>query len=88
MSVCIFTLSGCSHCNKLKKRLDSENIKFIEYDSDENESLIDQIVKQMGEINYPTIFIRRKSSSEGIILIPGVNVDDEDEMIEKIKKNM
>ena len=42
----------------------------------------------MGEINYPTIFIKRKNSNDGVILIPGVNVDDEDEMIEKIKKNM
>jgi|TARA_B100001093_G_scaffold504910_1_gene561390 glutaredoxin len=88
MSVCIFTLSNCSHCNKLKKRLEIENIKFIEYDSDEYIPLIDQITKQMGEINYPTIFIKRKNSNDGVILIPGVNVDDEDEMIEKIKKNM
>jgi glutaredoxin len=88
MSVCVFTLSGCSHCTKLKKRLKSENIKFEEFNSDKHELLIEQIENQMGEINYPTVFIRRHDSTEGIILIPGINVDDEDEMIQKIRKNI
>ena len=86
--VCVFTLKGCSHCENLKRRLNKENIKHVEYDVDEHSFLWDQIIKQTKMDTLPTVFFKNKGKSNGFLLMPGLNVDNEDHFIEQILHNI
>ena len=86
--VCVFTLKGCSHCENLKERLSKENIQYEEYDIDEHSFLWGQIIEQTKMDTLPTVFFRNEEKRKGILLMPGLNVDDEDHFIEQILHNI
>lgn len=86
--VCVFTLNGCSHCESLKTRLNDHNVTYEEYDVDDHPFLWSQIVEQVNMDNLPTVFFKRKEKSKGVLLMPGLNVDDEDHFIDQILSNI
>ncbi len=73
---------------KTKEILKKENLSYQEYDVDDNEYLWDQIVNQIGDENLPTVFIRNENESSGVLLMPDINVESQEEMLEKIKENI
>ena len=86
--VCVFTLKGCSHCENLKDRLSKENVQYEEYDIDEHSFLWGQIIEQTKMDTVPTVFFRNEEKRKGVLLMPGLNVDDEDHFIEQILHNI
>lgn len=81
-------MRGCQYCNDFREILKKENLSYQEYDVDENKYLWDQIVNQIGDENLPTVFIRNENESLGVLLMPDVNVESHEEMLEKIKESI
>lgn len=86
--VCVFTLKGCSHCESLKKKLFDNKIQYEEYDVDEHFFLWGQITEQTKMDTLPTVFFKNEGKRKGILLMPGLNVDDEDHFIKEILRNI
>ena len=87
-TICVFTMRGCSYCDEFKEILKKENLGYQEYDVDDNQYLWGQVVNQVGEENLPTVFIRNEKDSLGVLLMPDINVESQEEMLEKIKENI
>ena len=86
--IIIFTLNGCEHCNSLKKRLNDMNISYQEIEINENRLIWDQVVAQTGYNFLPTIFIKALETDTGQVFIPTVDFNDEDGIVEIIKKHI
>lgn len=85
-TIVVFTLNGCGHCSSLKKRLTDISIPYSELEINQNRNIWDQVVSQTG-LNYlPTVFIRQEGTEVGPIYIPGRDFQDEDEIVEILKK--
>lgn len=84
--VVVFTLDGCVHCTNLKKRLNEENIEFLEIEITENPEIWGQVYKQTKNDYLPTVFVKNENSNSGPIFIPTVDFNDEDELIKKLKQ--
>ena len=88
ITVCVFTMNGCPHCKQLKERLRKEGIEFVEYPIEDHQVLWLQIVGQLKEELLPTVFLKNDQNSSGIVLMPNITVQTEEEMIQKIKENI
>jgi glutaredoxin len=87
ITVCLFTMSGCPHCKQLKERLQKERMEYVEYPIEDNQALWVQIVSELKHELLPTVFLKNDQNSSGIVLMPNITVQSEDEMIQKIKEN-
>ena len=87
-TVCLFTMKGCQYCDEFKEILKKENLSYQEYDVDDDEYLWKQIVNQIGDENLPTAFIRNEDESLGVLLMPDINVESQEDMLEKIKESI
>ena len=87
-TICVFTMSGCQYCEEFKGILKKENLSYEEYDVDDNEYWWNQVVNQIGDENLPTVFIRNENGSLGVLLMPDINVESHEDMLEKIKENI
>ena len=83
--VIIFTMKGCSACAGLKGTLNEMNISFQELPISEYRGIWEQVVKQTGLRNLPTIFIQEGDSESGPVYIPGRDFETEEEIINIIK---
>ena len=88
ITVCLFTMLGCPHCKQLKERLQKEGIEYVEYPIEDNQALWIQIVSELKHELLPTVFLKNDQNSSGIVLMPNITVQSEDEMIRKIKENI
>ena len=57
MNVKIFTMKGCSYCDKLKKQLTENKIEYFEIDVDENEELYENFSKKVDNEFLPAIIV-------------------------------
>jgi len=87
-SVYIFTMNGCPYCLELKNALTESNIPYREFTIHENRHIWDQIVKQTGFRNLPTVYIKEGDSDVGPVYIPGKDFDTIQEIIDIIKGYM
>jgi glutaredoxin len=78
---------GCPHCKQLKERLQKEGVEYVEYPIEDNQALWIQIVSELKHELLPTVFLKNDQNSSGIVLMPNITVQSEDEMIQKIKEN-
>lgn len=85
--IIIFSLFGCQYCVNLKNKLTEMSIDFTDIDVEKNPDIWDQVVSQTNENVLPTIFIQHSDTNEGEVYVPGINYEEEDEIIE-ILKNM
>jgi glutaredoxin len=81
----IFTLDGCSHCLSLKKRLTELNLTYKEVEVSQNKEVWDSIVKEIKHEFVPTILISPDNSENGVIFVPSINYQTEDEIVNIIK---
>ena len=81
-------MKGCQYCDEFKEILKKENLSYQEYDVDDDEYLWEQIVNQIGDENLPTVFIRNEDDSLGVLLMPDINVESQEDMLEKIKESI
>jgi len=84
--IIVFSLFGCPYCVNLKNKLKELSIDFVDIDVEKNPEIWDQVVLQTNENVLPTIFIQHSDSNEGEVYIPGINYEEEDEIIEILKK--
>lgn len=84
-SIILFTLDGCSHCESLKNRLNELTIPYNELEINENPEIWDEVVKQIKHELLPTVFIVNRDNDEGLIFIPSIDYETEDEIVEIIK---
>lgn len=87
ITVCLFTMLGCPYCKQLKERLQKEGVEYVEYPIEDNQALWIQIVSELKHELLPTVFLKNDQNSSGIVLMPNITVQSEDEMIQKIKEN-
>ena len=83
--IILFTLSDCIYCSSLKNRLDDLSISYNEIDVDLNPEIWDKVVEQTGEDSTPTTFIIREDNDVGLVFVPGIDYQTEDEIVEIIK---
>lgn len=86
-TIIIFTLSGCSHCLSLKKRLDEIDIAYFEIEITQNKEIWDKVVEQTGHNVLPTVFIKTENSDDGPVYVPGRDYMSEDHIVEIIKSH-
>ena len=84
----IFTLNGCGHCQKLKKRLSENDLSFDEVEINSNKNLWEQVVQQTGHNVLPTVFIKEEQKDTGLVYVPGRDYSNEDEIFEIIQKHL
>lgn len=87
-AIIIFTMKGCSNCTELKNSLNELKIPFTELPIDEYRRIWEQVVKQTGFRNLPTIFIKEDYTDTGPVYIPGRDFDTKDQIIEIIKGHL
>ena len=87
ITVCVFTLEGCPYCDDLKSRLQKEGIEYVEYSIEEHKNLWDQIVNKLNHDFLPTVFLKNNENRSGVVLMPNITVENEDDMIQKIREN-
>lgn len=85
-TIVVFTLNGCGHCTNLKKRLTDISIPYQEVEINQNRQIWDQVVSQTGHNVLPTVFIKSEGTDVGEIYIPGRDYQNEDEIVEILKK--
>jgi len=76
---------GCSACAELKCELSNLKIPYNELYIHEYRNIWEQVVKQTGLRNLPTIFIQEEQSEIGPVYIPGRDFETKDEIINIIK---
>lgn len=81
----VFTLDGCGYCTYLKAELNDLGIPFTEIEVTVNEHLWNQVVKQTGYDNLPTVYIQKENQESGPVYVPGRDFDSQDEIIEILK---
>jgi glutaredoxin len=84
----VFTLDGCAYCTFLKNKLNDLNIPFTEIEVTVNEHLWDQVVKQTGLDNLPTVYIQKENKDTGPVYVPDRDFNNQDEIIEIIKNHL
>jgi len=87
-NILIFTLEGCPHCVSLKNKLLELKINFIEVDILKNEELWNQVHQQTKHNTVPTIFFKMQGTDSGPVFAPGRDFQNEDEIVEIIKKHI
>jgi len=78
-------MTGCVYCLDLKLSLASLNIPYIELPIHKHKNIWEQVVKQTGYRNLPTIFIKEGDNEMGPVYIPGRDFETKDQIIEIIK---
>lgn len=86
-SIILFTLDGCSHCSSLKKRLNDLSIPFNEIEINKNPEIWETVVKEIKHEYLPTTFIINRDYDEGLVFIPSIDYETEDEIVEIIKNH-
>jgi len=88
--VFIFTLETCQRCKTLKETLKERNIEFEEVDTIANNDLWNEIANQTKSNVVPTVFVGEDlgDDTEGYIYIPGRDFITDEELIDKINKNI
>jgi glutaredoxin len=81
----VFTLDGCGYCRILKDELSESKIPFTEIEVTVNEHLWEQVVKQTGYDNLPTVYIQKSESESGPVYVPGRDFNTQDEIMDIIK---
>ena len=84
-NIIIFTMKGCPACADLKSGLIENNIPYKELPIHENRYIWNQVVKQTGLRNLPTIFIQEPDTDMGPIYIPGRDFETKEQIIDIIK---
>lgn len=84
--IVVFTLKDCSHCIDLKKKLKNENISFTEIEVTSNKHIWDKVVEQTGHNALPSVYISLNGGDNGPIYVPERDYQDQEELIDKIKK--
>ncbi len=84
----VFTLDGCAYCTFLKNKLNDLNIPFTEIEVTVNGHLWDQVVKQTGLDNLPTVYIQKENKDTGPVYVPDRDFNNQDEIIEIIKNHL
>jgi glutaredoxin len=84
-SVIIFTMKGCPYCLDLKTGLTEKNITYYEYMIHDHKNIWEQVVKQTGFRNLPTVYIKEGDSDIGPVFIPGRDFDTKEQIIEIIQ---
>ena len=87
-TIFIFTMLGCPYCVDLKNTLIDLKIPYTELKIHENKPIWEQLVKQVGLRNLPTVFIKEGDTDMGPVYVSGRDFDSRDEIIELIKKNI
>ena len=87
-NIVIFSLDTCFHCKSLKNRLRKEDINYIDIDIDLNQEVWNQVINQTGHNVVPSVFISSDETENGPIYIPGKDFEDEDTIVEIIKKHI
>lgn len=87
-SLIMFSLDGCGFCENIKKRLHKESISFIEYEINDYSDLWTQIISQTNSEYVPVFFIKEGDKMTGQVFCPKIDYDDEDTIIELLKKNL
>lgn len=83
--IIIFTLDTCIHCKSLKKRLENDNISYVDVDIDSNQNLWDDVVNQTGHNVVPSVYVQKDEMEDGPIYIPGKDFEDEETIVNIIK---
>ena len=86
IKVIVFTMDGCSHCLSLKTELLKESIPFREIEITKNRKLWEQVVDQVDQDYVPTVFIQEDDEGNGSIFLPERDFQDNNEIINIIKK--
>ncbi len=82
MEVKIFTMKGCSHCDKLKEQLTENNIEYIEIDVDENEKLYENFSKKVDNDFLPAIIVGKT------VFVPERSFKTINEAVKHIKNHL
>lgn len=85
-TIVIFTLKNCGHCIDLKEKLTELSITYQEMEINQNRPIWDQVVSQTGFNLLPTVFVKKENDDTGPIFIPGRDYENQEELIEIIKK--
>ena len=78
-------MKGCPACAELKGELSNMNIPYNELPIHEYKFIWEQVVKQTGLRNLPTVFIQEPDSETGPVYIPGRDFETKEQIIEIIK---
>ena len=87
-TIVIFTLNGCVHCAELKKKLADLSMPFHDIEITKNRDLWNKIIDQTGYDILPTVYIQEDNEGNGLVYTPGRDFQDNDEMIEIIKRSI
>lgn len=79
-------MKGCPNCSELKTSLSDLNISYTELPIHQYRYIWEQVVKQTGFRNLPTVFIKEGDTDTGPVYIPGRDFNTKDQIIETIKK--
>jgi len=82
MEVKIFTMKGCSYCDKLKEQLTENNIEYIEIDVDENEKLYENFSKKVDNDFLPAIIVGKT------VFVPERSFKTINEAVKHIKNHL
>jgi glutaredoxin len=85
IKIILFTLDGCPHCISLKNRLINDSIPFIELDVDENPEIWGEVIEEIKHDFLPTTLITNIETEEGLIFVPTIDYQTEDEIFEIIR---
>ena len=82
MNVKIFTMKGCSYCDKLKQQLTENKIEYFEIDVDENEELYDNFSKKVDNEFLPAIIVGKT------VFVPEKSFKTINEAVKQIKNHL
>lgn len=81
MEIKIYTMEGCTFCTKLKKLLNDNNLKYVEFDihKKENEEMFEKLMEISKCESVPMITINQH------LLAPDINFNSIENALEIIK---
>lgn len=82
--IIIFTMVTCGACKYLKKKLKENNIEFLDIDIDKYTDLWNKVVEQTDNDYVPKVYIINEDGEEGIILSPGRDFEDAEDLLKKL----
>jgi len=78
----VFSMKGCPHCEKLKSKLNENNIDYIDIDIDEHEELYNNFSKKVNNEYLPAILMDRTA------FVPEKSFNTIDEAVSLIKNQL
>lgn len=81
-------MTGCGYCDSFKEILKTENINFIDLDTELYPDIWKTVVKETNQDLVPTIFFKDNDDGDGVIYTPHVDYEDLDGLLNLIKKTI